>query len=81
MELLDLLKYFLVPCLLCYIGYNEKDKFSMKNKVEKTIEKDDIEKLIDLKMVVHQVEISGIKEDLRRIESKLDKLLDNLNKH
>lgn len=53
----------------------------MKNKVEKTIEKDDIEKLIDLKMVVHQVEISGIKEDLRRIESKLDKLLDNLNKH
>lgn len=81
MELLDLLKYFLVPALLCYIGYNEKDKMSMKTKVEKTSAKEDIEKLIDLKMVVHQVEIRDIKEDLRRLESKLDKVLDLLNNH
>lgn len=79
--LIELLKYILIPILLCYIGYNEKDKSSMKTKVEKTVEKDDIEKLIDIKMMVHQVEIRDIKDDLRRIEGKLDKLIDSLNKH
>lgn len=49
----------------------------MKTKVEKTVGKDDIEKLIDIKMMVHQVEIREIKDDLRRIETKLDRLIDS----
>ena len=78
MELYDLLKFVLLPVMLCYIGFNERDKMSMKTKIENTSPRNDIEKLIDMKMQVHQVQIQDIKEDLERIEAKLDTILDRL---
>ncbi len=80
MDLFDILKYILIPVVLCYIGFNEKDKSMIKTKVDKSLPKDDIERLIDLKMKVHQVQIQDIKEDLNRIESKLDLILNKLAK-
>lgn len=79
MELLDLLKYFIVPALLAYAAYNERDKQTMRQVTQKTMPKEDIEKLIDLKLLVHQIEINEIKGDLARIENKLDKIVDLLN--
>lgn len=79
MELVDIIKYVVLPLLIAYVGYNEKDKRSMRKTIQETAPKSEIEKLIDLRMQVHQVEIREIKEDLARIERKLDKLLDRLS--
>ena len=78
MELYDLLKFVLLPVMLCYIGFNERDKGTMRTKIENTSPKNDVEKLIDMKMQVHQVQIQDIKEDLERIEAKLDTILARL---
>jgi hypothetical protein len=77
-DLYDLLKFILLPVILFYIGFNERDKLNMKLKLEKTSVKEEVEKLIDLKMNVHQVQIQDIKDDLHRIETKLDVVLEKL---
>lgn len=78
MDYFTLAKDILIPILLGYVAYNEKDKTNMKQKIEVTSPKTDVENLIDLKMQRHQVEIASIKEDLKRIETKLDRLIDRL---
>lgn len=78
MEIYDLLKYVVLPVVLCYIGFNERDKSVMKYKLDNSISKLDVEKLIDIKIAVHQVQIQDIKDDLVRIESKLDMLLERM---
>ncbi len=78
MDILELLKYFLIPTLLAYVAYNENDKMTLKGKAERIVQREEIEKLVDLKLLVQQVEIKEIKSDLMRIESKLDKLIDKL---
>ena len=78
MELYDLLKYVLLPVLLCYIGFNERDKSMMKAKSDTYMPKADVEKMIDMKLEVHNVQIQDIKDDLDRIETKLDMILERL---
>lgn len=80
MDLIDFCKYVVIPLLLAYIGFNEKDKRMIKKTLEKTAPKNEVEKLIDLKMQIHQVEIREMKGDLARIESKLDRLIDKFTK-
>lgn len=80
MELLDLLKYFVAPAACAYILYNEKHIMKLQGKIDMTATKVEIEHLIDLKLQVRDLEIKGLKEDLHRIELKLDKLIDKLVK-
>ena len=66
----------IVPILLGYIAYNERDKDNMRTK--ETVTKEEVEKLVDLKLVEHRVEIKEIKEDIREVKNKLDKVIEIL---
>ncbi len=79
MDLAELLKWVILPVLLAYIGYNEHDKVSIKNDVDKTMSKEEVEQFVDLKIEPHNVQIQDIKADLDKIDSKLDKVLDKLS--
>ncbi len=78
MELYDLIKFVLLPVMLCYIGFNERDKINMKSKLEHMVSKDDMEKFIDMKMMVHQVQIQDVEDRLERMEVKIDTIIDRL---
>jgi hypothetical protein len=80
MSLMEILQGILIPLIVGYITYNERDKMNLKNKSMSVMQKDEIEKLIDLKLAVSQVQILSIKDDLDRIEDKIDKLIDRMNK-
>jgi hypothetical protein len=80
MSLMEILQGILIPLIVVYITYNERDKMNLKNKSMSVMQKDEIEKLIDLKLAVSQVQILSIKDDLDRIEDKIDKLIDRMNK-
>lgn len=65
----------LAPLLFGYVAYNERDKIMIKNKLERAQE------------TVHEVKSEAavlssrqddVKEDLKRIEKKLDALLEVL---
>lgn len=66
----------IIPILLGYIAYNERDKDNMRTK--ETVTKEEVEKLVDLKLVEHRVEIKEIKEDIREVKNKLDKVIEIL---
>lgn len=78
MDLYDVFKWVLLPIILAYIGYNERDKVHMRSRVDTMMTTEEVEKMIDLKTATQQVQIQDIKDDLIRIESKLDKVLDKL---
>ena len=80
MEVIDILKHLIIPCLLLYIGYNERDKHKMKDKTEHDMSREETEKLIDMKLEVPKVKIREIKGDLVRIEAKLDMILNRILK-
>lgn len=82
MELLDLLNYILSPIVLAYVGYNERSKSEMRDRVSKLIEREEASKLIDMKQKSLEVllgeqkeDIYDTREDIRRLEEKIDKLL------
>ena len=78
MEVLDLIKYILVPILLAYIGYNERDKLMIKQKLNKTPTRDDVNELIVTHLKEHAAEIRGLKGSHKRVETKIDKVIDLL---
>lgn len=65
-------------CLIFYIGLLEKRLSDMQVKIDKSAKSEDVEKLIDLKVDTVVNEQVNLKEDLGRIEAKVDKLLDKL---
>jgi hypothetical protein len=74
-----------LPLILGYLAYNEKDKSSMKQRLHKTLCKQEVEHLIDLKLEVVHLQHSELKDDLERLEtmmhildSKIDKLIEKL---
>lgn len=78
MDLVTILQSILIPAIIAYALYNERDKNRVKNKIDKTYLKEDIEKIIDLKMRSRDVQIENIEDNLQRIEAKLDKIIDKL---
>lgn len=78
MDLAELIKWILLPIVLAYVGYSEKDRYDMRQKMYKLIEREEAQNLIDLKMESSKNEIKDLKEDLNRIEDKLDKILDRM---
>lgn len=80
MEMIDFIRFVMIPTILTYIGYNERDKMIHRQKVLQTLPRDDIERLVDKSKEVHGVEIREIKSDIDRLESKIDKMIDLLIK-
>lgn len=74
----DLFQYVIYPLVIVYLGWNEKDKMSMKSKIYQLPEREEIVELIDLKMSGTHIETRELKENLRRIEGKLDKIIDKM---
>jgi hypothetical protein len=66
--------------LLLYFGTVEKRISAMQAKLERKMDIDEVERTIGLEIKVVRNEQSNLKEDLSRIENKLDKLLDRLTK-
>lgn len=66
----------LVPLLIAYVAYNERDKLKMRMK--SVISKEEAEKLIDLKLIENKIEIKEIKNDMHEVKKKLDRVIEIL---
>ena len=80
MDIWQILLYILLPLLIAYAGFNERDKNNMKHRLNETMDQDEIEHLIELKnrpMEVLQVETA---KDIKQCNRKLDKIEDMLRK-
>lgn len=73
---MNILEIIIASILGLWLGSNEWRLRNMNNELKRTLDKDDIRDLIDLKQEVLRSEQQDIKEDLRRLEAKIDKLID-----
>jgi hypothetical protein len=64
----------ILPILVAYVAYNERDKMNVKNKLSETISKKDADHLIDLKNAPVKVNQERTLEELRRFNAKLDQI-------
>ena len=65
-----------LPILAAYVGYNERDKFLMREQIKKQTE---ALHAVDVKSEVTRANHIEVRRDIKRIEDKIDKLLDKLN--
>jgi len=63
----------LLPMLIAYVAYNERDKLKMRTKP--VMSREETEKLIDLKMIENRIVIREIKEDVQELKGKLDEVI------
>jgi hypothetical protein len=63
------------PLILGYLGWNERDKMVLKQKLEES--REHMHK-IDSQQQVLESQNDDMKDDLKRIEKKVDLLLDKL---
>lgn len=66
----------IVPLLIAYVAYNERDKLKMR--LKSVISKEEAEKLIDLKLIENKIEIKEIKNDIHEVKKKLDRVIEIL---
>lgn len=64
--------------MIFYLGIVEKRLSNMQAKLDKTANREEVNKIVELEIKAVINEQSNLKEDLGRIEGKLDKLLDRL---
>lgn len=80
MDISTIVQTIFTGILLLYFGTVEKRISAMQAKLERKMDIDEVERTIGLEIKVVRNEQSNLKEDLSRIENKLDKLLDRLTK-
>ncbi len=76
MEVVQILSSVILALVILYLGTVEKRIMRLFEKQERLIERDEVKEMLALELKVVAIEYAGVKEDLDRIESKLDKLLD-----
>ena len=64
---------WLLPLIIAYVAYNERDK--IKIRARNVMSREETEKLIDLKMIENRVVIREIKEDVTELKGKLDQII------
>lgn len=69
-----------VGFVLGYLAHNEKDKQKMKTEVMTRLKREEVDKLIDLKLKPVEVEMREIKKDGLRIEKKIDLIVSAIMK-
>lgn len=80
MEIIQILADIILALVVLYLGVIEKRISTVQEKLEKKMDKEDIRQLLDLEVKAVTNEQSNLKEDLHRIEQKVDKLLDKITK-
>lgn len=70
---------FIGPVFLAYLAWNERDKRDMKHKLADTVTKKEAEHIHEVLSAPNRVRTQEIKEDIKRIETKLDKILENMS--
>jgi hypothetical protein len=63
-----------LPILLGYVAYNERDKMNVKTKLHTKLDKKDAEHLIDLKNAPVKVNQERTLEELKRFNDKLEQI-------
>lgn len=76
MEIIDIIKYFLIPSFIAYVGYNEKSKASINNRLLKAVSMNDLEKAVKQAKEIQHIQINEVKDDIKRLEKKIDRLLE-----
>jgi acetolactate synthase small subunit len=76
MDLLQIAQYVIATIILPAAVYIFRELSMLKERVMQKPDIVDVEKLIDLKQQVLDSRQKDLKEDLTRIEEKIDKLLD-----
>ncbi len=76
MEVVQILSSVILALVILYLGTVEKRIMRLFEKQERLIEREEVKEMLALELKVVAIEYAGVKEDLDRIESKLDKLLD-----
>lgn len=76
MELTQILLYILIPCALAYIGYNERSKSKMDQRLRKAISRADLERTVQQAKEIQHIQHEDTKEDIKRLEKKIDRLLE-----
>ena len=72
----QIIVYIVLPILVAYVGYNERDKSSMKHTINKTLDQDKTEHLIDLKNRPMEIMQQEAAKDIKECNTKLDKIED-----
>ena len=80
MEIIQILINILLGIVVFYLTTVEKRLSDMQRKLEDTMKRTEVERVIELEIKPVRNEQSNLKEDLHRIEGKLDKLLDKIMK-
>lgn len=78
METIQILSNVVLGIIIFYLGTVEKRLSNMQGKIEKSVRREDVDKIVELEIKTVSNEQSNLKEDLGRIEGKLDKLLDKI---
>lgn len=76
MEIIQIIISIALPLMIFYLGVLDRKLNHMQAKLEKSITREEASKLVELELKSVANEQSNLKEDLVRIESKLDKLLE-----
>lgn len=80
METIQILADIILALMVIYLGTVERRLSNMQTKVDRSIHRSEVEKLITLELKSVVKESENLKDDLFRIEVKLDKLLDKITK-
>lgn len=76
MDILQIIQYVIATGVIPFGVYVVREISMVKEKLAEKPSNIEVEKLIDLKQQVLDVRQKDLKEDLTRIENKIDKLLD-----
>ena len=78
MEVIQILLDIIVGIIIFYLGTVEKRIGTMQAKLDKKIDTEEVERVVELEIKAVANEQANLKEGLVRIETKLDKLLDKV---
>jgi hypothetical protein len=76
MDAISIILAIVFPVLMAWFGSLEWRLRNMSNKTSKAMDRDDTEKLIDLKQEVLYVLHREIKDNIKEINKKMDRLID-----
>jgi len=78
MDILQIIQYVIATVVVPFGVYVVREISMVKERLADKMSNAEVEKLIDLKQQVLDVRQQELKDDLTRIENKIDRLLDKL---
>lgn len=73
--MIELITQIIVPIVLAYCGYSEVRMRRLEEQLNKTPDRKEVAALVTDKLEATKVMQSELKEDIRRLEAKLDLIL------